>query len=218
MKTSAQTDLELALQTLKEFGWLLETDAKLPSVTGLVAREPLRGSWWAHPRGQEIFAVLQQVADHRDVIITRLISEKLTLVHRALWSDLLSIATAREGWQLRALSSEARMLLKMIDKSEQVRSDRLDWPAKYKSVKPGQAVLELEKRLLIHSEEFHAESGAHAKRLETWERWSKRVRFDHQIVEVSQAKRRLEQSVRNLNGRYGASGKLPWIRQNERSK
>ena len=212
MQPSAEPDLELVLQALREFGWLLETDAKLPSVSGLVAGEPLRGSWWAHPRARAIFAVLQQVADHRDVMITRLVSEKLTFVHRALWSDLLSIATAREDWQLRALSPEARMLLKMIDQGEQVRSDSLKWPAKYKSVKPGQAVRELEKRLLIHSEEFHSDSGAHAKLLETWERWSERIRFDRPVVEVSQAKRRLEQSVRNLNGRYGASGKLPWIR------
>ena len=100
VETSKQTDLELVLKALQEFGLLLETDAKLPSVAGLVAREPLRGSWWAHARSHEIFAVLQQVGDHREVMITRLVSEKVTFVSRSLWPELISIATAREDWQI----------------------------------------------------------------------------------------------------------------------
>ena len=36
-------------ETLAECGLLLESDAKLPSVAGLVACAPVRGSWWGHP-------------------------------------------------------------------------------------------------------------------------------------------------------------------------
>jgi hypothetical protein len=191
VKTSAETDLELVLNSLKEFGLLLETDAKLPSVSALVAREPVRGSWWAHPRSHEIFAVLQQIADHKDVMIVRLVSGKNTFVHRKLWPDLLSIALTREGWQMRALSPEARMLLRMIDRQGLVRSDRLELPAKFKSLKPGPAVRELENRLLIRSGEFHTESGAHTKLLETWQHWTERIHFNHHLVEVAEAKRKL---------------------------
>jgi hypothetical protein len=212
VKTSAQTDIEPVLKALKEFGLLLETDAKLPSVSGLVAREPLCGSWWAHPRSHEIFAVLQELVDHQDVMITKLVSEKVTFVNRKLWPYLLSIATARETWQMRGLSPAARILLKMIDQGEQVRSDRIEWPAKIKSVKPGPAVRELEKKLLIHSEEFHTDSGAHAKLMESWEHWAQRIRFKRHVVEVAVAKQRLEEKLRELNDRFGAGGRLPWIR------
>ena len=211
MKTP-DTDLELVLKALKEFGLLLETDARLPSVSSLVARETVRGSWWAHARSHEIFAVLQQVADHQDVAVTRLVSEKVTFVHRLLWPDLLSIAMSREKWQVEALPPEARMLLQMTDRHGELRSDTLEWPAKFKSMKTGQTVRELEKRLLIHSEEFHSESGAHAKLLETWEHWTERVRFKHKLVEVGEAKRKLEEQLSDLNKQFEAFARLPWIK------
>lgn len=215
MKTSAETDLELVVKALKEFGLLLETDAKLQSVSGLIAGEPMRGSWWAHPRAHEIFAVLQAVADHKQVLITRLVSGKVTFAHRKLWPDILSIGQARESWQMQGLSPEARMLLKLIDQHDELRSDRLEWPPKFKAVKPGPVVRELEKRLLIHSAEFHTESGAHAKLLETWECWTRRIGFNHRTVEVAEAKRRLGQKLRVLNERCGASAKLPWTKTRE---
>ena len=128
MGTTDGGGFELVLKSLKEFGLLLETDPKLLSVSGLVAAEPIRGSWWAHPRSHQIFAVLQQVADHKDVLITKLISGKVTFVYRKLWPDILSIGTAREEWQLKGLSPAARLLLKMVDEYGELRSDRLEWP------------------------------------------------------------------------------------------
>jgi hypothetical protein len=212
VKAFAQSDFELVLKTLKDFGLLLETDARLPSVSGLIAGEPVRGSWWTHPRSHEIFAVLQQLADHKEVLITKLISGKVTLVHRKLWSYVLSIGTAREGWQVKGLSPSARVLLKMIDQHRESRSDRLAWPLKFKSVKPGPPIRELEIRLLIHTEEFHTESGAHAKLLETWECWAQRNRFTRKIREVAHAKQRLEEKLSVLNELFGAAAKLPWTR------
>ena len=219
MKTFAQSDFELVLETLKEFGLLLETDAKLPSVSGLIAGEPVRGSWWAHARSHDIFVVLQQVAAHKEVMITKLLSGKVTFVHRKLWPAILSIGTARERWQIHALSPSAQVLLKMIDQHRELRSDRLEWPpdrlewpAKFKSVKPGQPVRELEKRLLIHTEEFHTENGAHAKRLETWECWAKRSSFDKKVPEVANAKQRLEEKLSVLNKLFGAAAELPWTK------
>jgi len=81
----AAGDFNLALQTPSRLGLLLETDARLPSVASLIAGEPIRGSWWAHARAHEIFAALGQFDDHRDAMFTKLISGKVTLVHRKLW-------------------------------------------------------------------------------------------------------------------------------------
>src|SRR5258705_11318152 len=100
MKTSAHTNFQIIFEALTEFGLLLESDSKLPSVAGLIADGPVRGSWWAHPRSQQIFVALQQLVDHKDVVITKLVSGKVTFVHRELWSELLAIGKARETWQL----------------------------------------------------------------------------------------------------------------------
>jgi hypothetical protein len=212
VKTSAQTNLELVLKTLKEFDLLLETDTKLPSVSGLLAGEAVRGSWWTHARSHEIFAVLQAVADHKQVLITKLVSGKVTFVHRRLWPDLLSIGTARESWQTQKLVPAAQMLLDRIDEEGALRTDRFNWPAKFKSVKIGQAVRELEKGLLIHSEEFHSDSGAHAKLIETWGHWTNRIDFKPKPVALDDAKRRLEKKLQLLNKRFGALAYLPWTR------
>ncbi len=205
-------DFELVLKTLRDFGLLLEADANLPSVSGLIAGEPVRGSWWAHPRSHDIFVVLQHLADHKDVMTTKLLSGKVTFVHRKLWSAVLSVGTARERWQVHALPPSARVLLKMIDRHGELRSDQLEWPPKFKSVKPGQPLRELEKRLLIHTEEFHSESGAHAKRLETWECWAKRKSFSRKVPEVVNAKQILEERLSTLNELFGAAAELPWTR------
>lgn len=211
MKTSATANFRLVLATLKEFGLLLEADARLPSLSGLVAGLPVRGSWWAHPRSHEIFTVLQEVVDHKDVLTTKLISGKVTFVHRRLWPEVISIGLAREAWQMARLSLAAQMLLDQIDQSGSLHTNALDWPRKFKAGKPGDAARELEERLLIHSEEFHTDSGAHAKLIESWEHWTKRIGFKCKKVGVENAKRKLEQRIDTLNERFGASAKLPWI-------
>ena len=212
MGTTEGADFKLVLNCLKEFGLLLETDPKLPCVSRLVAGEAVRGSWWAHARSQQIFVALRQLTGHKDVLITKLISGKVTFVHRKLWPEILAVATAREEWQIKGLSPAARLLLKSVDQQCELRSDRLEWPARFKSVKPGQVARELEMRLLIHTEELHTESGAHAKQLEAWAHWARRIRLQKPVIEVADAKRRLEQRVSALNGRFGTSAVPLWIR------
>src|SRR5438309_47738 len=64
------------LAELIEHGLLLEIDARLPNVCALVAGETVRGSWWAHPRSHDIFGVNCALADHPDVLVTKLVSGK----------------------------------------------------------------------------------------------------------------------------------------------
>jgi hypothetical protein len=58
-------------------------DATLPNLCSLIVGERLRGPWWAHPRAQEIFNVYDTLDDHPDVLITKLVSGKVTYVHGA---------------------------------------------------------------------------------------------------------------------------------------
>ena len=52
----------------------------IPNVAELVAGEPIRGSWWAHPISDEIFAAVNLLADSPDLVRTRLVNGKVTLV------------------------------------------------------------------------------------------------------------------------------------------
>src|SRR6266851_419243 len=100
---------------LKEHGLLLQTDANLPNVCALVAGAPVRGSWWAHPRSHEIFRVSCGLAEHPDVLVIKLVSSKVTYVHRALWPYVVTIGRARAAWQLESLSRAALELLEEVD-------------------------------------------------------------------------------------------------------
>jgi len=206
----ADREFRRVLSALRANGVLLETDAQLPSVAGVLAGEPIRGSWWAHARAQEIFVALNQLADHEDVLFTRLISRKVTLLHRHLWTDFLSVACPRELWQTRQLSPAAKFLMRMIDEQGSIRTDELDWPKRFQSFKPGNMARELEYRLLVHGEEFHTQSGAHTKQLENWQHWIERVAFDFEPGEPKKSKQVFETLLLTLNEKYEAKGQLPW--------
>ena len=216
VKTDTQSQFDQVFATLLQRGLLLESDPKLPSVSGLITGEPLRGSWWSHPQAQTIFQINERLADHEDVLITKLVSGKITFVHRRLWAELFAIGTARESWQTTGLSTGAKRLLKSVDQRGSVRTDQLIFS---KSFKPGELARELEKRLLVQSEEFHTESGAHAKLLQTWQHWSNRAGFQPQEIALTSAKSDLEDTIRKLNEEYHALAVLPWqsVRRSRRS-
>jgi hypothetical protein len=207
---TASRDFASVLGELKDIGLLLMSDARLPNVASLLAGEPVRGSWWSHPRAREIFAKLGQLEKHKDVLFTKLVSGKVTLVHRRLWNDLAAIALARDGWQTLGLSNAARHLLRIVDVEGLVQSDGLSWPKRFQSVKIGNAIRELEARLLIHTEEFHTATGAHAKLLERWQHWADRKGFKLDSRGPSESKRVFERLLTKLNAENGAQGLLPW--------
>jgi hypothetical protein len=75
-------------------------------VAELVVGEPIRGSWWAHPRSHEIFAVLSELTDSHDVVRLRLIRGKITLVHRRLWPALVRLSDKFPYQALAAVDEE----------------------------------------------------------------------------------------------------------------
>lgn len=209
VKTVAPSQFDLVLREIVRHGWLLLSDPKLPSVCSLITGEFISGSWWSHGRAHSIFQVNEQLADHRDVLITKLISTKVTFVHRTLWSEIMAIGEARDAWQVHEISPSALALLKIIDARQSLQTNQIKWPGSRQS-KIGEATRELEKRLLIHSEEFHTESGAHAKLVETWRQWSRRTGFQPQRISPRAAKEKLEESVVALNKAFSARARLPW--------
>lgn len=78
----------------------------VPNLAEYVAGEPIRGSWWGHPAGHEIFAALTRVLSSPDVIATRLVNGKITLIHRRLWPALVRIADRFPAERLAAVDEE----------------------------------------------------------------------------------------------------------------
>ncbi len=98
----------------------------------------------------------------------------------------------------------------MIDEQGSLRTDQLAWPESA-TAKPGEAARELEAKLLIHAGQFHTETGAHAKLLESWEAWAKRVGFKVKRISTDEAKKKMEERVRKLNEQFEAKARLPWV-------
>jgi hypothetical protein len=199
---------EEVMRVLDRHGILLETDPKLPSVAALVAGSPISGSWWGHPRGHEIFRVSEQLADSPDVVAAKLLSGKVTWVAKRLWPALISIGTAREAWQTQGLSTAAVRLLDILEAEGEARTDTAEWSLGRKS--SGDAVRELEKRILIHSESVHTDTGSHTKLIRTWDRWTQNTGFKERKIAPQQAREQFEDIVDRLNVEFKANARLPW--------
>ena len=90
-----------ALCYVRDHGAALESaKGPIPRLTELIAGEPIRGSWWAHPKCRQIFDVLQQLARSPDVLVCRLVDGHVTLVHRRLWPALVRMASHFDRKQL----------------------------------------------------------------------------------------------------------------------
>jgi hypothetical protein len=64
----------------------------VPSLAEAVAGGPIRGSWWGHPKGKQIFAAADAVSDSPDVLVCTLVEGRITFVHRRLWPALVRMA------------------------------------------------------------------------------------------------------------------------------
>jgi hypothetical protein len=143
---------------LERAGLLLLQDSRLPSVATLVAGRPVKGSWWGHPAGREIFRIASALDDDADVTTAKLLAGKVTFVHRRLFAALAAAGAERAPWQMQKLPAAARSLLDECDRTGALEAS-------------GPAVKELERRLLCAAHQVHTERGAHATELMTWKRF-----------------------------------------------
>lgn len=82
-----------AMDWLREQGVVLQSArGPVPNLAEHVAGERIRGSWWGHPSGHEIFNVLEDLLASPDVVATRLINGRVTLIHRRVWPALVRLA------------------------------------------------------------------------------------------------------------------------------
>src|SRR5262249_16411720 len=78
-----------------------------------VAGEPVRGSWWGHPKGRLIFQIASALEDDGEVLTAKLVGGKVTFIDRALFGPLYRIVSDRR-WRKAAIAglpADARALL-----------------------------------------------------------------------------------------------------------
>lgn len=207
MTAKTNKNFEKVLQKLSEIGFLHVSGNQIPSVQQVITGTTSKGSWWADSASNDIFAVNELLEDHPDVAVTKLISAKVTFVHRGWWPQLFAVATARDEWQLEGLSVAGKSMLKAVDEAGTLLTNKLP---RSRGFKPGELARELELRLLIYSEQIHTESGSHAKQLETWAKWAKRNHFKYRSIDPSKARQAFEQRLHEINAQHSGSGRLPW--------
>ena len=85
--------VDQAMAFIRDHGVVLESArGPVPRMAEIIAGETIEGSWWAHPKGHAIFAVLAKIKESPDILVCRLVEGKITYVHRRLWPALVRLA------------------------------------------------------------------------------------------------------------------------------
>jgi hypothetical protein len=81
-----------ALVFIRKHGVVLESArGPAPSLAEAIVGAPVRGRWWSHAKGREIFAITRAVRDSEDVLVCRLVHDRITFVHRRMWPALVRL-------------------------------------------------------------------------------------------------------------------------------
>jgi hypothetical protein len=194
-------DAAAVIDTVAELGLLFLSDPKRRNAIEILTGQFPRGSWWSHPQANAIYDILQAVERHPDLLSAKLLSGKVTFIHRALWPALLAVVTAREPWQTEGLPPVAQQWLAAFDDAEAAGAPA---PPVSRTVSK-----EIEARLLTFAESVHTTSGRHETRLESWRAWAARVGLPAPPAAqaVAEAKRTLETAAARLGP---PPPELPW--------
>jgi hypothetical protein len=93
-----------ALTFVKTNGVVLESGrGPVLSLAEAIAGEPIRGSWWAHPKANYIFQCSRAMRKLTDVLVCCLVGGKVTYVHRLLWPALVRLAARFDADRLAAV-------------------------------------------------------------------------------------------------------------------
>ena len=101
-----KTSLEEALSFVETNGIVLESaHGRVPTFADFVAGERVT-RWWGHPKGRLIFALTRALRDSPDVLTCRFIDNKITYIHRRLWSALVKLSDELDTSGLGAIREE----------------------------------------------------------------------------------------------------------------
>jgi hypothetical protein len=92
---------------IRERGVVLQSArGPVENVTQFIAGEPIRGSWWGHAAGKEIYAILTVLDESPEIVSTRLINGNVTLLHARVWPSVVRVSELFGAQRLAAIHSE----------------------------------------------------------------------------------------------------------------
>jgi hypothetical protein len=191
---------------LERRGLLLLHDRALPSITTLVAGEPIAGSWWGHAKGNEIYALASVFERGAGALSLKLVNGKVTFVHRRLWPLLLVAAAAPLS---SSLSPASRQLLGLLEQRGTLNAAELQRSGVLPPAELKQALAAIETQILAHVASEHSASGAHEKVLRRWADWAAAHEVAPAPVSVERARAELESTAAALSATAGRV-RLPW--------
>ena len=93
-----------AFEFVRTYGVVLESaKGPIPNLADAVAGEPIRGSYWGHARGDEIFGLTRAIRASKEILVCRLVNGKITYVHARLWPALVRLQGSLDPDRLAAI-------------------------------------------------------------------------------------------------------------------
>ena len=81
-----------ALEFVAKYGVVHESaKGSIPNLADAVAGEAIEGSYWGHPKGDEIFVLTRFIRSSEEVLVCRLVNGKVTYIHRNLWASIFRL-------------------------------------------------------------------------------------------------------------------------------
>ena len=179
---------------------MLAPEPPLPSLVTEVAGEDFKGSWWGHPASHRIYKLYTELKAHPDILVTKCINGKVTLIHRTLWPYLMRVAMDA-GWrrsQRLVLPDESRVLLDFVRRYKVLRMSKCTTIPTIqcmdrKTLK--RAKTNLEKSMLVHADQEHMHEGRHEIVLESWGHWCDSwTKSRYQVLTYDEAVRELDRA------------------------
>jgi hypothetical protein len=137
---------EQGLAFVERHGLVLQAArGPVPNLAEAVAGGAIRGSWWGHAKGREIFRVAQAICESPEVLVCKFVNGKVTYIHRRLWPALVKLASRFRKEQLAKVWNEHT-------RTGAHRSRRMAFPAWV----PGEVVQQADLLSLADAEEIFA--------------------------------------------------------------
>ena len=199
-------------RALRQYGLLLEHDKELPSVTCIVAGEPIAGSWWGHPLGHQIYALIGEFERGCGKLSAKIVDGKVTYVHERLWPAFLGVAQADVSERLAKFARPAVELYACVERYGPLRADSEHVSGTLAGTPREQTktIRALEGQLLVHSDSLHTESGTHVKVLRTWTQWCTEHSVPVAALVPDSARRELDAALSALCKGTARKPKVPW--------
>ena len=95
---------EEAVSFIEAQGVVLESGkGPVPNLADKVAGEAIKGSYWGHPKGNEIFLLTRAIRSSKEILVCRLVEGKVTYVHRRIWGAIVRLQASFDKQRLGAI-------------------------------------------------------------------------------------------------------------------